>query len=107
MFLVEAMQRIRDQLPRTLTPEQRHNRLRQVLVGFEKETFGIEVAKLCLTLADFPERNRWQLRNEDVFNPTTLPETLKNARVVLCNPPFEDLATDDPLRLRGIAAQTG
>ena len=98
VFLVEAMQRIRDQLPSNLSPEQRHDHFRRALVGFEQETFGIEVARLCLTLADFPERNRWQLYEDNVFTSNTLPTTLRNARVVLCNPPFQDLATNDLLR---------
>ena len=98
MFLVEAMQRIRDQLPNNLSPSQRHERFRLALVGFEQETFGIEIAKLCLTLADFPERNRWQFHEENVFTSPTLPISLRNARVVLCNPPFQDLAPNDPLR---------
>jgi len=98
VFLVEAMQRIRDQLPSNLTPQQRHDRFRRALVGFEQETFGIEIARLCLTLADFPERNRWQLHEENVFKSQTLPLTLRNARVVLCNPPFQDFGTKDPLR---------
>ncbi|MCX6831813.1 MAG: N-6 DNA methylase, partial [candidate division Zixibacteria bacterium] len=98
VFLVEAMQRIRDQLPNSLSPRQRHDHFRRALVGFEQETFGIEIARLCLTLADFPERNRWQLHEENVFTSTTLPTSLRNARVVLCNPPFQDFATNDPLR---------
>jgi hypothetical protein len=69
-------------------------------VGFEQEVFGIEVARLCLTLADFPERNRWQLLQDNVFTSDTLPTILRNARVVLCNPPFQDLATTDLLRAR-------
>lgn len=98
VFLVEAMERIREQLPVNLSPEERHNRFRRALVGIEQETFGIEIARLCLTLADFPERNHWQLHEENVFTSRTLPTALRNASVVLCNPPFQDLATDDPLR---------
>ena len=100
MFLVEAMQRIRDQLPTNLSPQQRHDHFRRALVGFEQETFGIEIARLCLTLADFPERNRWQLHEENVFVSTILPTSLRDARVVLCNPPFQDFAPNDPLRAR-------
>lgn len=100
VFLVEAMQRIRDQLPNTLSPQQRHERFRRALVGFEQETFGIEIARLCLTLADFPERNRWRLHEENVFTSSNFSQALRDARVVLCNPPFQEVAPNDPLRAR-------
>src|SRR6266545_724749 len=97
-FLVEAMQRIRDELPRSMSPQQRHAYFQNVLVGVETETFGVEVARLCLTLADFPNPNGWRIYEENVFTSPHLPESLSNARVVLCNPPFQTMETDDPLR---------
>src|SRR5207249_155158 len=43
-FLVEAMQHIRGQLPRILSPQERHAYFQDVLAGFEVETFGVEIA---------------------------------------------------------------
>ncbi len=97
-LLVEAMQRIRTELPRTLSPQERHTYFQDVLAGFEVETFGVEIARLCLTLADFPNPNGWLIYEGNVFTAPDLPGSLSNARVVLCNPPFQTLPIDDPLR---------
>jgi N-6 DNA Methylase len=96
-FLVEAMQRIRGQLLH-MSPQERHAYFQSVLAGFEVETFGVEIARLCLTLADFPNPNGWHIYEENVFTSPNLPATLKAARVVLCNPPFRTLAPNDPSR---------
>ena len=60
-FLTAALQRLRDQLDHKCEPKHRHQYLKDHLVGFEKEAFGIEISRLRLTLADFPEPNGWQL----------------------------------------------
>lgn len=97
-FLVEAMQRIREGMPHSLSPQQRHAYFQDVLVGFEVETFGVEIARLCLALADFPNPNGWNIYEENVFTSSRLPMELKKSKVVLCNPPFESLTGNDPLR---------
>lgn len=97
-FLVAALQRIRDMLDPKLTPEERHTFFAHVLIGFERETFGVEIARLCLTLADFPNPNGWQVHEANVFDTPEMPLALQRARVVLCNPPFEDFPPDDPMR---------
>jgi len=93
-FLVAALQRLRELLPSDMDGQQRHEYFVQRLAGFDIETFGLEVARSSLMLADFPNPNGWVLEREDVFeSPQKTPkftESLSAARVVLCNPPFGD-----------------
>lgn len=97
-FLVETMQRIRDGMPHALSPKERHAYFQDALVGFEIETFGVEIARLCLALADFPNPNGWNIYEENVFTSPHLSTELAKARVVLCNPPFQSMVANDPLR---------
>jgi hypothetical protein len=94
-FLTAALQRLRDELGQEIAPRDRHQYLKDHLVGFEKEAFGIEISRLCLTLADFPEPNGWQLNERDVFASSHFKQRLSQSRIVLCNPPFEDFAPTD------------
>jgi hypothetical protein len=104
-FLVAAMQRVRDLLPVNLTPRKRHGFFTKTLIGFERETFGVEISRLCLTLADFPNPNGWKVDDDDVFVSMKFPAALSNARVVLCNPPFESLTVSDPTRRHVLSVQ--
>jgi type I restriction-modification system DNA methylase subunit len=90
-FLVAALQRLRELLPSEMSGEARHRYFTRSLLGFEKEAFGIEISRLCLTLSDFPNPNHWRLFDGDVFGSRRqqLLKKLRTARVVLCNPPFE------------------
>lgn len=91
VFLVAALQRLRELLPPLMNARKRHRYLQQMLTGFDIETFGREVARSCLMLADFPNPNGWRLRQADVFRePASFKKAMHQARVVLCNPPFED-----------------
>jgi predicted RNA methylase len=91
-FLIAALQRLRELLPAEMDARQRHTYLAEHLAGFDVETFGLEVARSSLTLADFPNPNGWKLANEDVFNAQEnapgFHRSISSARVVLCNPPF-------------------
>ena len=91
-FLIAALQRLRDLLPEEMDAPQRHAYLARHLAGFDTETFGLEVARSSLTLADFPNPNGWKLAKEDVFetqqNAPGFHRRISRARVVLCNPPF-------------------
>ncbi len=89
-FLHAALHRLRDLLPRTLTAKKRHDYFKRMLVGFEQEVVGVEISRLRLTLADFPNPNGWQLREANVFDSTPFLDALEDARIVLCNPPHED-----------------
>ena len=67
IFLVAALQRLRDLLPSDMDVTERHRYFVRMLQGFERDAFALEVATLCLMLADFPNPNGWQLYHEDVF----------------------------------------
>jgi hypothetical protein len=90
-FLIASLHRLK-KLWRShdLTPSDRHTFFQKVLVGFENEVFGVEIGRLCLTLAD-QNRDHWQLNEDDVLASEAFTSSLKQARIVLCNPPFEDI----------------
>ncbi len=94
-FLVAAMQRLKDLLPEGSDARTRHHYFTRMLSGFEQEVFGIEITRLGLTLADFPNPNGWRLTEADVFKSKRFPEEIKQARVVLCNPPHEDFDDEE------------
>lgn len=89
VFLVAALKRLRDLLDPSWDARRRHRYFAERLLGFERDPFAREVNKLCLTLADFPNPNGWNLEPADVFASHKLDHALRNARIVLCNPPFE------------------
>jgi len=95
IFLVAALQRLRELLPDTMTGEERHQYFVKMLSGFEIDAFALEVGKLCLMLADLPNHDGWRLHNDDVFTSPRFISDLKRARVVLCNPPFEKFREED------------
>jgi hypothetical protein len=90
VFLVAALKRLRDLLGPDSTDQERHRYFVKRLFSFEQDAFAREVSKLCLTLADFPNPNGWNLERADVFTSRNLAKTLGDARIVLCNPPFEE-----------------
>ena len=92
-FLLAALQRLRDQPGQTHDPKVRHKYFQKCLIGFERDAFGVEISRLCLTLADFPNPNGWQLYQQDVFRSEDFQTQLASARIVLCNPPFEDFSS--------------
>jgi hypothetical protein len=89
MLLASAMQRLGEDLDPSLTPGKRHDYFRRRLTGVEKDPFAIEVCRLLLTLTDYPNDNSWDLHHDDVFTWAGWEATLKNADVVLANPPYE------------------
>src|SRR6266404_19734 len=89
-FLVSAMKRMKELLPRHLSESERHDYLVNRLVGIELDQFSVEVSRLSLMMADEPNPNGWRLYNEDVFATGRLERELTEANIVLCNPPFED-----------------
>ena len=97
-FLVSAMNRLRSLLWGQ-SPEERHDYFIQHLVGFEKDPFGVEVSRLSLALADFPNPDGWQVNRGDVFDRTGgFPAALQQAGIVLCNPPFGDFSPEERAR---------
>jgi type I restriction-modification system DNA methylase subunit len=103
VFLVAALKRLRDLLPANMDGQARHRYFVKMLRGFEIDAFALEVSRLCLTLADFPNQNGWRLKGEDVFTSTVFERQLQRGRIVLCNPPFENFSKDDIQRQHGIA----
>jgi len=100
IFLVAALERLRDLLPGNLDPEDRHRFFIRALHGFERDTFALEIGKLCLMLADFPFPDGWQLSRADVFTSRTFETASSRADVVLCNPPFEDFSNAERRQYR-------
>ena len=89
VFLVSALRHMREALPVTWSDKQRHDLLVSNIRGSEIDAFACEVAMLSLILADYPNKNGWQIDNTDLFQDKTLETHLAKADVVLCNPPFE------------------
>ncbi len=95
IFLVAALERLRDLLPNQLNSQERHRLFVRALHGFERDPFALEIAKLCLMLADFPFPDGWDLVSADVFASPRFESALRRSDVVLCNPPFEDFSGDE------------
>ena len=97
VFLIGAMNFLRPKLF-GMSSTERHNYFVRHLAAIEKDPFGVEISRLALTLADFPNPGGWNIEQRDVFDPGTLSAYLEETAVVLCNPPFEDF--DDQERHR-------
>lgn len=102
VFLIAALGRLRELLEPGLLDRERHDYFAGMLAGAEEEPFAIEVARLSLMLADYPNPDGWQLEQADVFAEKDIERKLARARVVLCNPPFEDFAVHDRARYHGL-----
>lgn len=100
-FLLAAMQRLRDLLPTSYSSKKRHDYLRRILIGFEIDSFAVEIARLSLMLADFPNEDGWQLHagtDGDVLRSPKFSEELQRTNFVLCNPPFSPFSISDRKR---------
>ena len=102
VFLIAALGRLRELLEPGLSDRDRHDYFVRMLAGMEEEPFAIEVARLSLMLADYPNPDGWQLEQRDIFAAHDVAERLAAARVVLCNPPFEDFSGPNRARYRGL-----
>jgi len=90
-FLIGAMNALRHNLFGA-PPRERHRYFTEHLAGIEKDSFGVEISKLALTLADFPNPDGWNIKPDDVFRAGAMTNFLQRSGVVLCNPPFEDFS---------------
>ena len=97
VFLVAALQRLRELLPATADAKERHKYFVRMLQGFEIDQFAREVARLCLMLADFPNSNGWKLREGDLLRSQKFANSLASTRIVISNPPFEDFTEAEKL----------
>ena len=89
IFLIAAMRRMRELLPAGWSGSQRHKFFVDRLHGLEIDAFSIEVARMCLMLADFPESNSWDLYHGDVFSGKNLERNTAKTTILIGNPPFE------------------
>lgn len=87
-FLVAALGRLRELLPKEMNAAERHNYFVRMLAGMEIDAFAREVAFHSLILADYPNSNGWRISGEDVFASPVLADSLKKSNIVLCNPPY-------------------
>ncbi|NQU26341.1 MAG: N-6 DNA methylase [Candidatus Nealsonbacteria bacterium] len=97
-FLISAMRLLSEVLPADWH-EPRQDYLRQRLRGVEIDPFAIEIARLSLTLADVPNPNGWALTPANMFPADRLERGVREATIVLSNPPFENF--DAPERRQG------
>lgn len=94
VFLIGAMNALRHKLF-GMTPGERHQYFVKHLVGIEQDAFGVELSRLALTLADFPNPDGWRILPDDVFADGQFSHLLTQAGVVFCNPPFEQFGSDE------------
>jgi hypothetical protein len=87
-FLVSALSRLKSLLPPGLSAIERHERMINSLSGADIDTFALEVARLSLVLADYPNTNGWVLYQADAFTDPLVNEQLMRSSVVITNPPF-------------------
>ncbi len=104
IFLVAALERLRDLLPADIDPEQRHRYFVKSLAGYERDSFALEISRLCLMLADFPFPNGWNLQQVDVFDSRPFENAVARADVVLCNPPFGSFTPEERATYSGLSA---
>ncbi|MBI2928468.1 MAG: N-6 DNA methylase [Verrucomicrobia bacterium] len=103
-FLLAAMRVLGEFLPAHLAiPSARHQYLRDRLHGCDVDPFALEIARLSLTLADVPNPNGWDLKEASMFGGDFLERHAAKASIVLANPPFEDLASQE----RALLTQAG
>jgi type I restriction-modification system DNA methylase subunit len=73
----------------TMSDPDRHAWLQARLAGAETDDFAREVARLSLTLADIPNANGWELDEGNMFTSGKLESRIRNAGIIISNPPFE------------------
>ena len=91
ILLIAAMRRMRDLLPQNFGGRQRHEFFIKNLRGIELDPFSIEVARMCLMLADFPEPNGWDISRADAFADEVIKSASKKSMILVANPPFEKI----------------
>jgi hypothetical protein len=102
VFLIGAMNFLRPKLF-GMSPSERHNYFVRHLAAIENDPFGVEISRLALTLADFPNPGGWNIEQKDVFETGVLSADLGEAAVVLCNPPFEDFDEKERQRYQTVS----
>ncbi len=75
--------------------EKRHEYLKNHLLGVDKDSFALEIARLSLTLTDIPNANGWHILTQDIYADDILPKAARHSTILLCNPPFENFKPAD------------
>jgi hypothetical protein len=104
VFLVAALQRLHELLPSGMDAKERHKYFVRMLRGFEIDQFALEVSRLCLMLADFPNHNGWKLNDGDIFESDSFSAAIRQSRIVLSNPPFEDFTELERKKYSGLSS---
>jgi len=99
-LLTAAMTSLKEMAPLSMDGAARHTYLVAMLAGADIDPFALEVAQWGLNEADYPQRNSWRLDEGDVFSSPSVDEQLRRARIVLCNPPFENFTRDESKRYK-------
>ncbi|HMB84095.1 MAG TPA: N-6 DNA methylase [Terriglobales bacterium] len=94
VFLLGTMNVLRPRLF-AMDAAERHKYFVDHLAAIEADPFAVEISKLALTLADFPNPNGWDVAPGDVFDSSISADYLKRAALVLCNPPYSDFDLDE------------
>jgi hypothetical protein len=87
-FLTSALRRLRELLPKDISPPDRHDYFVAMLSGIENEPFAREIARYALILADYPNPDGWRIGSGNAFINSEFDRLLGEANIVLCNPPF-------------------
>lgn len=96
IFLIAVMRRMRDILSSDWSGTKRHSFFVEHLHGIEIDPFSVEVARMCLMLADFPEPNGWDIKRGDIFAGNTLEKAMAKTMILVGNPPFEKMEDRSP-----------
>jgi hypothetical protein len=106
VFLVAALRHLRELLPPEWSDRQRHDFVVKRITGDELDVFACEVATLSLILADYPNANGWKVSERDLFADNTLTRRARQARITLCNPPFEAFTAEERASYPEMAARS-
>ena len=87
-FLTAALRRLRELLPKDISPQERHDYFVAMLSGIENEPFAREIARYALILADYPNPDGWRISGQDAFTGNDFDKLIQESNIVLCNPPF-------------------
>ncbi|HYT43681.1 MAG TPA: N-6 DNA methylase, partial [Methylomirabilota bacterium] len=95
-FLTAALSRLRASLiPVDMSIEQRHDYFIRMLSGMEYDAFASEIALYSLIFTDYPNPNGWRIETANVFTSSKFNYYLSQAKIVVCNPPYENLTKDE------------
>lgn len=97
IFLIAAARRLGDNMGH-LSPEERHAYLVERISGTDVDEFACQVAQLSLILADYPNRNGWKIRQQNLFESTDWLDVIGPQTIVFCNPPYERFKPQDRAR---------